>query len=144
MKKIVIFISLLLLCGCSTVGTKPTAVHPCTPNLTESGSLFTGTVYKCSKVYSKISKAKAFDKILSSMATNGYHINNTNKALGLISAALPVIGGQGQTVPMNVIINGGNNKTIKVNCTINLPGGCVAGGDEIANYFCTVYKALEK
>lgn len=142
---LVIIISLLWLCGCSTLGTKPTALNPCTPNLTESGNLFIGTVYKTSKEYSTISKANAFGKILSSMATNGYHINNSNKELGLISAGLPVIviEGGGQTVPMNVIINEGNNKTIKVDTTISLTGGLAASGDEITNYFCSVYKALE-
>ena len=136
-------LSMLLICGCSTVGTKLTATHPCTPNITEQGNFFAGTVFKCSKEYANISKEKAFDKIVSSMAINGYHINNSNKELGLISAALPVTAGKGQTVPMNVVVNKEANKQIKVSATINIPGGVMGGGDETTNYFCTVYNALE-
>lgn len=139
-----VLLSLLLLCGCSTVGTKLTDTHPCTPNLTKTGNFFAGTTYKCFKEYASISKATAFDKIVSSMAMNGYQINSSNKDIGLIGGALPIFGGQGEVVPMNVMINDSDSRKIKVSCTISLPGGSVSGGGEITKYFCSVYEALEK
>jgi hypothetical protein len=128
--------------GCSAIGTKPSADNPCVPNYTEEGSMFSGTVYKCSKEYSGTTKNAMFDTILISMSTSGYQIINSNKELGLISAELPV--GMGASpVPMNVVIKKISNSNVRVDTTINLAPMLAATSSEIVNYFCSVYKCLD-
>jgi hypothetical protein len=138
MKKLVVLV-VLLCCGCSTIGAKPSADNPCVPSYSEDGGMFSGTVYRCSKEYPKAGKNDMFDNILTSMTMSGYQIVNSNKDLGIISVGLPV--GMGASpVPMNVSIKKVTSGNVKVDTTINLAPMLAASSNEIVNYFCSVYQ----
>lgn len=115
----------------------------CAPNFTVDGSFFSGKTFKCSNVYLTLSKTKAFDIILESIAANGLQIINSNKESGLISAAQGVSGRGGNAVPLNVIVKKLETRGVRVEATIRAAAGILAPDSYVEDRMCMVFERLK-
>ncbi len=91
---LVLVVPVLFLTGCATMGAKNTIESDCAPNFTVEGNLWTGTTYRSSKEFPKVTKQEAFDRVIFALASEGYQIINSNKEQGLISASEGVHNGE--------------------------------------------------
>jgi len=140
---LVVFLFVTMLGGCASTGEKTIVQSDCAPNFTEEGNIFTGKMYNSFKDFPNASKEKAFDRVLSTVASRGWQVINSNKDIGLISVAQGVVGGKGSTSPMNVMINSAG-KGIRVEITRKVDGGQIASSDGIANTFCAIFNSVSK
>ncbi len=87
-------------CAMERTVTSTTDNRACVKNYSTEGEFWTGKKFKTFEDFPKGSKATAFDSVVSTIASMGYQIVNSNKESGIISANQTVTHGQGKTVPL--------------------------------------------
>jgi len=137
---VMLFISVLS-SGVSLADEEWTSKSDCVQNFKEEGSFFTGKTYKSFKDFPNVSKEKAFDMILPTVASKGWAIGNTNKELGLISASRGVVHGKGSTTPLTVLIRT-MEKGVRVELLIHSTGGLITSVDAIVDHYCAIYSSI--
>jgi hypothetical protein len=105
-------------CAMERTVTKTSDTRPCVANYSTEGNLWVGKQFKTYEDFPKLEKNAAFDKLVGSIASSGWQMENSNKDLGIISASNTVSYGEGKTVPLNAVITNLNPRG-------NTSGACV-------------------
>lgn len=138
----VLFVLIVMSSVCASAEeTKPNK-EECVPNFTEDGGFFSGKTMRSYREFPKANKSKAFDNILSEVASMGYQIVTTNKEAGLISVSKANTSGQTTPSPMNIIIKDGATSGIKVEITRKTNAGTITSTDGVMEAFCKIYSAI--
>jgi hypothetical protein len=140
----IILASLLPGCAMDRTVSKTTDSRACVANYSTEGSFWTGKQFKTFEDFPKISKASAFDSLVSTIASNGYQIANSNKESGIISAIQTVTGGQGKTVPLNAVITSKTSGGIRVELVFSLSGGLATSADSLQTTFCKILASVSQ
>jgi len=105
----------ILLAACSASSTsKPEAStpaakgvvddRPCAQNYTQKGTIWTSREFRTFEEFSGVSPAQAFDLLAAEFVSKGMNVTQLNKELGIITAAPSVRFGDGETVPVNLLV----------------------------------------
>jgi hypothetical protein len=115
----------------------------CIDNYTKEGSFFSGRTFKTWAVYPKTPSAAAFKKVYAKIVTDGFKVTQADKDLGVIAAQQDVNGGNGKTIPVNVLIEdqGGGSK---VSVTVITTSGLSVGEAGLQKGLCDIMNAAEK
>jgi protein-disulfide isomerase-like protein with CxxC motif len=105
--------------------TKASDNRPCVANYSTEGGFWTGKQFKTYEDFPAVEKTAAFDKVVASIASSGWQVENSNKDLGIISASNTVSYGEGKTVPLNAVIT-----------NLTLSGGLATSADSVQEEFC--------
>lgn len=148
LKLVAIFI--LAIQGCAsdrgpiTVTAKPTDNRACVANFSTDGGFWAGKQFKTFEDFSSISKANAFDGVITTITSNGYQVVNANKELGIISANQTVSFGHGKTVPLNTVVKNNNSGGVRVELSFSLSGGLITSSDSVQEEFCKILSSVSK
>lgn len=112
----------------------------CGVSISTEGSFFSGRTFRASMVLANSKKSSSFDKILATLAEDGWQIVSSNKDAGFISVNQMINFGRGMTVPLNVTIKN-YNQGIKINTSIKTPSGTMVKKPYVQSTFCKVYNA---
>ncbi|CAH0533147.1 hypothetical protein VST7929_01008 [Vibrio stylophorae] len=140
MRKVLFVVGALLLSGCMSTGSQQVAKNdprPCAKNLTVEGSFITGRQFKTTGFVSGTSKNKAYQKVYKHLAMEGWNIVNANKEMGIINASQAVSFGEGETAPLNVMVEpqkGG----VDVFVSFAIGGGVSTSKDAVIDAFCKI------
>ena len=110
--------------------------RPCVANYSTEGGFWTGKQFKTHEDFPALEKNAAFDKLVASIASSGWQVENSNKDLGIISASNTVSYGQGKTVPLNAVITNLKPRGIRVELVFTLSGGLATSADSVQEEFC--------
>jgi predicted small secreted protein len=126
--------------GDSDKTSQTTDNRPCVANYKVDGNFFTGKTHKSFQEYNKVKKDTAITKISQHLAINGWKSVTTDKDNGIISATQQVIDGNGQEIPLNILVTNIKDGGIRVDTTVNVTGMLIAGG--IEDDFCKILAAV--
>ena len=144
MKKILsIVVSSMLIgflaCASTQEVTKTTADNrPCIKNLNREGGFLIGQKCSTYQQFEHANEGIAFDNLVFVIAAEGYQIIDASKELGMMNAAKQGSYGGGKTAHLNVILIQNNGGLLRVELTLSLPAGYVAGNMEVENLFCKI------
>jgi hypothetical protein len=120
------------------------APAPCVANFRAEGSMWTGKKFSSFADLQKVAKASALDQVVRQVAADGWQIVNINKDAGLVSASRTVSGGNGKTVPLNVMISDGKPDGIHIETTLKASGGLGPSEKESKALFCAIFEAAAR
>jgi hypothetical protein len=113
----------------------------CNANFTTSGSFFSGKTYRTWAVLPSVTPLDAFKRVYTHVVKEGYRINQADRELGMISASQDVSGGEGKSVPLNVIVEAGEGTGSKITVTFSLSGGLISS--HVQETLCAVIGSAE-
>lgn len=123
-------------CAMERTVTRTSDNRPCVTNYSTEGGFWTGKQFKTYEDFPTLEKDAAFDKLVASIASSGWQVENSNKDLSIISASNTVSYGQGKTVPLNAVITNLKPRGIRVALVFTLSGGLATSADSVQEEFC--------
>jgi hypothetical protein len=108
---------------------------PCTDNMEVKGGFLAGKQYKTWQQFSGVDRSTAFQRAYAFLVQDGWSIAQTDKDLGVISAAQPVSFGAGKGAPLNVLVEEASGGS-KVSITFSTSGGTMANKGAIEKDLC--------
>ncbi|TCV79199.1 hypothetical protein [Sulfurirhabdus autotrophica] len=98
-----------------------------------------GKQYKTSAALTGISADKAFKKAYASVVKKGYQIVQSDKNMGMISAAQQVSHSQGgKTAPLNILVESDSSTGSTLTFSFSTAGGLMASEDTVRDEFCKI------
>lgn len=130
-------LTVLSLTGTLLLGTMlvARAGAPCTDNMEVKGGFLAGKQYKTWQQFSGVDRSTAFQRAYAFLAQDGWSIAQTDKDLGVISAAQSVSFGAGKAAPLNVLVEEASGGS-KVTITFSTSGGTMANKGAIEKDLC--------
>jgi len=114
----------------------------CNAKISTEGSFFSGRTFRSSMLLPNSNKSTSFDKIVATLAEDGWQIVSSNKSAGFISVNQMINFGKGMTVPLNVTVKN-HNQGIKIKTSMKTPSGTMVKKSYIKSTFCKVYNAAK-
>lgn len=139
MKKLFLVVTLFLY-GCSTTNLNDPRV--CAQSFTNQGSIITGELYKTHDVVYYATKKDIFMKASKYLAMNGFHVNNLDGELGLISAQQIVTFGDGKTAPLHVSVDQVGND-VHISASFYTAPGLYAATSDVKEEFCKLISSVK-
>lgn len=130
--------------GSAESGDKDVDNRSCAKNFTVTGSFFSGKKFRSYQDVEGISEQDAFKIVSQYIASNGWNITNTDSSLGVITATQRVVSGEGNTVPLNVVVKRQNANVVRVECIFSISGGLITSADGQMENFCEILASLPK
>jgi hypothetical protein len=105
--------AMLTLSSCSTTkstspteSTAPAVVdnRPCAVNYTQKGTIWTSREFRTFEEFPSVPQGQAFELLASEFVSKGMTVSQLNKELGIITASPSVRFGDGETVPVNLLV----------------------------------------
>lgn len=137
MKKILIGIALLGFAGVASA--KP----QCEENFTVNGSFFKGKTFKTWAEVDGTTPTDAYGNIYKQIVKDGWKIISSDKEIGVITAGQDVSYGEGNTAPLNVLVEDSGEK-VKVSMSYAIGGGVSAGKGSVIKSFCETIAAANR
>jgi hypothetical protein len=116
----------------------------CKTNFTKEGSFLSGTTYKTWAVVEGAEYSDAFKNVYLQVVKDGWKITNSDKEMGIISAAQDVSYGNGKTAPFNVVVEKESELNSKISITYSLSGGVKSPEKAVVDAFCKTIAAAKK
>lgn len=145
MRNIIFATITLAISGCSSTESQQLAPNDsriCAQNFTHQGSLVTGKIFRTHQIIPGASKSSVYSKLAEHIALDGWHIINSDKDLGILSASQTVAFGKGKTAPLNISVNQQNNQA-KVSISFATSMGVHSPAEAVMNSFCEMIEAAE-
>ncbi len=113
---------------------------PCEENFSESGNFFTGKVYKTWADIPDVKFASAYQGAYLYTVKDGWKILQSDKEMGVISAAQSASYANGKVIPLNIAIEklGAGSKIL---LTYSTPAGAMSPEDAVKQHFCKTIAA---
>lgn len=134
MKKLFVGIALL------TVASAASAKPQCEANFTVDGGFFKGKTFKTWAEVDGVNSTDAYSKIYKHIVKDGWKIISSDKDIGVITAGQDVSYGEGNTAPLNVMVEEAGEK-VKVSLSYAISGGVSAGKGAVVKSFCQTISA---
>jgi hypothetical protein len=133
-----------LACASTQEVTKTNADNrPCIKNLNREGGFLIGQKCSTYQQFEHANEGIAFDNLVFVIAAEGYQIIDASKELGMMNAAKQGSYGGGKTAHLNAILIQNNGGLLRVELTLSLPAGYVAGNMEVENLFCKILESVQ-
>ena len=116
----------------------------CKDNFTSEGSFFTGTTYKTWAEIGGLTTAEAYKKVYVQTVKDGWKITNSDKDIGIISAAQEVSFGNGKSAPLNIVVERGAPGSTKISITFSLSGGLKSPESAVIESFCKLIGSAKR
>lgn len=116
--------------------------RPCIANFTTKGSFMSGKQYQTWQDLPAVNKGDAYTRIYAAIVKDGWKIAQTDKEVGVISAANEVSFGSGKSAPLNILIEAAGNG-VKVSATFSTSGAVAAKTKSVQESLCGYLKAAE-